>query len=211
MYAAKQNTPHPCAFSAVRFGNVLGSSGSVVPKFVEQIRTGGPITITHPNITRFFMLIPEAVSLVLQAATASTSGEIFVLNMGDPIKIVDMAKGLVRLMGKRPDHDIKITFTGLRPGEKLYEELQLDTENLASVTEDFFKLTRIAVPNEQFLDQVDTLLTAAEGGEESVARNSIFNLIRAYEAWTAPDTAAQIVTDQEKVVVLARGKAPARS
>ena len=127
-YGARNDVP--TRFVAVRFGNVLGSSGSVIPIFRRQIERGGPVGVTHPEMTRFFMTIPEAVSLIVQAGSIGRNGQVFVLDMGDPVSIVELAKNMIRLSGKEPERDVAIEFTGVRPGEKLHEELWGDGETV---------------------------------------------------------------------------------
>lgn len=169
----------PCRFITVRFGNVLGSAGSVVPTFQEQIRRGGPITITHPDIERFFMTIPEACQLVLQAATMGQGGEVFVLEMGEPIKIVDLANDLIRLSGLNPEQ-IGIQYTGLRPGEKLSEELYFAAETTVPTNHPKLRTAR-SLPEElaDVQDAIDGLLPVLDGPDE-VIRERLRELLPEY-------------------------------
>ena len=173
--------PVKTEFVAVRFGNVLGSNGSVIPLFKKQIADGGPVTVTHPDIIRYFMTIPEAVSLVLQAGTYARGGEIFVLDMGDPVKIDTLARNLIKLSGYKPDVDIKIEYTGLRPGEKLYEEKLMAEEGLQTTPN---RLIHIAKPIpfdvEAFMKQVEILAEASYTNSQNI-KQLVSNIVLTYQ------------------------------
>ena len=189
-------------FVAVRFGNVLGSNGSVIPIFKKQIEEGGPVTVTHPDIIRYFMTIPEAVSLVMLAGTYAHGGEIFVLDMGSPVKIDTLARNLIKLSGFKPDEDIKIEYTGLRPGEKLYEEKLMAEEGLRQ-TEN--KLIHIGMPipfdTDVFLQQLEGLMEAAYANKEDI-RDRVAAMVSTYH----PDNVQATVVKDSKYVALVRGE-----
>jgi FlaA1/EpsC-like NDP-sugar epimerase len=174
------------AFVSVRFGNVLGSRGSVVPLFQEQIRRGGPITITHPDMTRYFMTIPEASRLVIQAGALARNGAVYVLDMGTPVRIVDLARDMVRLSGLEPD-DIEMTFTGLRPGEKLAEELFTADERLASTRFEQIMAGQNEPPNGAFDEQIERLLRAAASRDWEALRASLASLSPGFRLVNASD------------------------
>jgi FlaA1/EpsC-like NDP-sugar epimerase len=171
-------------FVVVRFGNVLGSRGSVVPTFKKQIAQGGPITVTHPEVRRYFMTIPEAIQLVLQATTLGKGGEIFFLEMGEPVKIVDLARDLIRLSGLEEGQDVDIVFTGLRPGEKLFEELTLSAEEYGKTAHDKIYVNHNGYSNCSLITDhsslLDALIAAAQCGEPAEVRRLLREIVPEY-------------------------------
>jgi FlaA1/EpsC-like NDP-sugar epimerase len=183
-------------FATVRFGNVLGSNGSVVPRFLDQIKAGGPVTVTHPEIRRYFMLIPEAVQLVLHAAVLCERGAVYVLEMGEQIRLLEMARNIIRLAGFVPDEEIPITFIGLRPGEKLFEELVASDERAEPTS--ISKIQRIlgGERSDRFVleSEVSRLVKLAIAGDATAVRRQLHRLVPsfappAHAALAVPTTA----------------------
>lgn len=200
VYGAENNCrEYATEFVAVRFGNVLGSNGSVIPIFKDQIAKGGPVTVTHPDIIRYFMTIPEAASLVLQAGTYAEGGEIYVLDMGEPVKIDTLARNLIKLSGFTPDVDIKVAYTGLRPGEKLYEEKLMSEEGLRTTPN---KLIHIGSPvpfdPDMFFTQLQRLMAVSYDGLDDEIRGLVADTVGTYHPEGLPAQKPKRINAEEK-------------
>ena len=204
MLALQQNRTR---FVAVRFGNVLGSNGSVSPIFEAQIANGGPVTVTHPEAKRYFMTIAEAVGLVLQASTMGKGGEIFVLNMGDPVKIVDLARRMIRLSGLEPDKDVQISFTGLRPGEKLFEEIRLEGEGIEATPHDHIWVFKGGQPSfEQMRSWLEELSAMVESRNAHGLISELVSIVPEY--WPSEQVNALCEVDRhDQALVYKRARA----
>ena len=181
MVVQMMNRKSKTEFVAVRFGNVLGSNGSVIPLFKKQIEAGGPVTVTHPDIIRYFMTIPEAVSLVLQAGYYAKGGEIFILDMGEPVKIDTMARNMIRLSGYEPDVDIRIEYTGLRPGEKLYEELLMKEEGMQETANKLIHIGKPIEMDDALLEQQLKRLDEASREESENIKDIVAEIVPTYK------------------------------
>src|SRR5262249_3639851 len=180
---------------AVRFGNVLGSSGSVVPIFREQIARGGPVTVTHRDATRYFMTIPEAAQLILQAAALGQGAEIFILEMGEPVRIEDLARQMIRLSGFEPEADIALAYTGLRPGEKLHEELFEVGEELTATYHDRIRIVRPKAPRRVPAEWLAAIRERVEEGDERGALGLLQSLVPSYRTSLLGTTVTSADTD----------------
>jgi FlaA1/EpsC-like NDP-sugar epimerase len=196
---ALQQTTRHTQFETVRFGNVLGSAGSVIPKFQEQIRRGGPVTVTHPEITRFFMTIPEASQLVLQASSMGRGGEIFILDMGESVKITDLARDLIRLHGYT-EEQIRIVFTGLRPGEKLYEELLADDETTIRTPHPKLRIACAREAPEHLLDELLPWLMQHRTLSDDEVRRDLRRWVPEYQPTTMPTLQSASAAAQKPAV-----------
>jgi FlaA1/EpsC-like NDP-sugar epimerase len=182
-YCLLPTNPQPTdpRFVAVRFGNVLGSSGSVVPIFQKQIDAGGPVTVTHPEMKRYFMTIPEASQLVMQAGAIARGGEVFILDMGRPVKIVDLAHELIRRNGLQAGRDIEVRFSGIRPGEKLYEELACDYEQAVPTGHDKIRVWQLPTASADELDEMLAILQTAITGDRHAAVTALARCVPEYQ------------------------------
>jgi FlaA1/EpsC-like NDP-sugar epimerase len=183
MYVANRSESSETQLITTRFGNVLGSNGSVVPIFKEQIAKGGPVTVTHPEITRFFMTITEACQLVLEAGATGIGGEIYVFDMGKPVKIKDLAVSMIRLSGLNEHQDIKIEYTGLRPGEKLYEELLTDNESLKKSHNELIYIAEKELFSLEKIEQIQKLISEADSGKSNdILVQQMKNIVPEYKS-----------------------------